>query len=421
MMTLLCKTHAHFFPQQIIPGRCLRRCRLLSCSASSEAPLNEVLNRSWLLPKPDAEIHKISVATEGFGGGECGYSYLNDSYQISSSSSKGGRSGFYVIRDDLLHPLVNGNKARKLDAVLPILQNHSVTDVVTCGGCQSAHTAAVAVSCAERSIRSHLVLRGEQPAVPTGYNLVSLMYATNIVYVPRSVYADRNKMLRDHAELVAASSSSSSSILMLDDVIHGDTSDGHHHQMKNKVAIINEGAVSGTALLGVIRLVNSLSRPHLLGRNEPIKIVLDAGTGTTATGFGLAVKILDLPWKIVAVMLGGESLEAYQKRELHLISDFKSSYGGVVCDCHSGVVEWVERIRPRRFGKVLEGEMEACRKISQQTGIPVDPIYTLAAWEYAVIFSQEHAAAAAPKVVMLHTGGTLGMFGLAQRYNNSFH
>ncbi|KMZ73113.1 hypothetical protein ZOSMA_153G00040 [Zostera marina] len=413
----LCKTHVHLFPQQIISGHFLHRRRRFLSFSSSEARLNEVLNRSWLLPKPDAEIHKIFVETGGSGGGG-GYSYLNDSYQIRS---KGDRSRFYVIRDDLLHPLVNGNKARKLDAVLPILQNHSVTDVVTCGGCQSAHTAAVAVSCAERSIRSHLVLRGEQPAVPTGYNLVSLMYATNVVYVSRSVYADRTKMLRDHADLVAASSSSS--IFTLDDIIHG-----CNHEMKNKVAMINEGAVSATALLGVIRLVRSLSQPHLLGRNETIKIVLDAGTGTTATGFGLAVKMLGLPWKIVAVMLGGESLEAYKNREMDLISDFNRSYGmsyGVVCEFDSsGIVEWVERIHPRRFGKVLKGEMEECKKISQQTGIPVDPIYTLAAWEYAVLFSQEHlehSAGPPPKVVMLHTGGTLGMFGLAQRYMNSFH
>lgn len=37
---------------------------------------------------------------------------------------------FYVVRDDLLHPLVNGNKARKLDALLPLLEDCSVTDVV---------------------------------------------------------------------------------------------------------------------------------------------------------------------------------------------------------------------------------------------------------------------------------------------------
>lgn len=40
---------------------------------------------------------------------------------------------------------------------------------VTCGGLQSAHTAAVAFACAERGITAHLLVRGERAAVPTGY------------------------------------------------------------------------------------------------------------------------------------------------------------------------------------------------------------------------------------------------------------
>lgn len=39
---------------------------------------------------------------------------------------------FYVVRDDLLHPFVNGNKARKLDVLLPIIEDCLGTDVVSC-------------------------------------------------------------------------------------------------------------------------------------------------------------------------------------------------------------------------------------------------------------------------------------------------
>jgi D-cysteine desulfhydrase len=72
-----------------------------------------------------------------------------------------------------------------------------------------------------------------------------------------------------------------------------------------------------------------------------------------------------------------------------------------------------------RFGNVLKGEVEACQQIAQQTGILVDPMYTLAAWEMAALLSEEGKGAV--DVVMLHTGGTLGMFGLAQRYKSYFH
>lgn len=69
-----------------------------------------------------------------------------------------------------------------------------------------------------------------------------------------------------------------------------------------------------------------------------------------------------------------------------------------------------------RFGNILKGEVEICRKIAQETGILLDPVYTLAAWDLATQLGQEECA----KVVMLHTGGTLGMFGLAQRYKSYF-
>ena len=50
----------------------------------------------------------------------------------------------------------------------PLLQ---ATDVVTCGGLQSAHALAVAAAAAEHGKRAHLLVRGERPAVPTGSHL----------------------------------------------------------------------------------------------------------------------------------------------------------------------------------------------------------------------------------------------------------
>lgn len=68
----------------------------------------------------------------------------------------------------------------------------------------------------------------------------------------------------------------------------------------------------------------------------------------------------------------------------------------------------------------MEGEVEACQQIAQNTGILVDPVYTLAAWELAAHLSEKEEAKEAVKVAMLHTGGTLGIFGLAQRYRAYF-
>ncbi|XP_042376864.1 D-cysteine desulfhydrase 2, mitochondrial-like isoform X4 [Zingiber officinale] len=373
----------------------LSRLRVAPCRRCYSNPKpSPLLRRQWMLSSPSAPIHAISFTKPSTSS----FTYYSNGLSVShlrSAEEAKPSSSFYLIRDDLLHPLVNGNKARKLDAIIPLILRHAATDLITCGGAQSAHTAALAVCCAERGMRAHLLLRGEQPAVPTGYNLVSLMYGS-VSYVPRSVYANRNEMLMKHAELVA----------------------GDQVGNVRRVVIVNEGAGSVAALLGLIRLVEYLSQTHIFGTDQKIALVVDAGTGTTAVGLALGIAYLGLPWKVVAVMLA-DTKEKYEECEKCLVSDFKRVYGLESLEDDEGIVQWVERLHPRRFGKVLDGEIDLCRQIAQQTGVPLDPIYTLAAWEQAVLFADSEDEKDS-LVVMLHTGGTLGLFGLAQRYASDF-
>ncbi|XP_071688625.1 D-cysteine desulfhydrase 2, mitochondrial [Rutidosis leptorrhynchoides] len=400
---------------------------ICNSNSSVEEFSSKVLNRRWTLLNPDTKVHQINVSRvqtqhqcESIGN----FRFSNNSRPSLGENLKEWRddqSSFYIVRDDLLHPLVNGNKARKLDALFPLVEDHLGTHVVTCGGCQSAHAAAVAVSCAERGLKVDLLLRGEQPQVLTGYNLISMLYG-NVTYVPRSLYAKRKEMLLSHADSLGGT------IVCLDDLL--EASFTNHNSMKSnfpniedrqasnlkKIVIINEGAGDAVALPGLVRLIQYLSQDHILGKDQPLKIVVDAGTGTTAVGLEIGALCLGLPWEVTAVMLA-DTIEGYRKQEESLISE--------LCRCfdlrikHTGIVNWVERRHPRKFGNVLKGEIEVCQRIAQETGVLVDPIYTLAAWELATQLSQEERKGGA-KVVMLHTGGTLGMFGLAQRYKSYF-
>lgn len=97
--------------------------------------MSKLLDRRWTLQNPDTKIHQIIVspAQRQHGVGSfANVSFFNNTepYLGNKMIEENQGPSFYILRDDLLHPLVNGNKARKLDALFPLIEDYSVTDVV---------------------------------------------------------------------------------------------------------------------------------------------------------------------------------------------------------------------------------------------------------------------------------------------------
>lgn len=99
--------------------------------------VTRLLDRRWALSSPGSPIHEVTISGNGSSrqlGGELWGSTFRcnprPSYGDDLERKTRQHPSFYVVRDDLLHPLVNGNKARKLDAVLPLLEDNDITDVV---------------------------------------------------------------------------------------------------------------------------------------------------------------------------------------------------------------------------------------------------------------------------------------------------
>lgn len=100
-----------------------------------------------------------------------------------------------------------------------------------------------AVACAEVGMKAHLLLRGERPAIPTGYNLVAGMYGY-VYWISRSEYADRHAMLHKYAMQVAEGDPSR--LITLSSSMPAASPNGKHM----RVAIVNEGAGDCHAMLG---------------------------------------------------------------------------------------------------------------------------------------------------------------------------
>ena len=288
-----------------------------------------------------------------------------------------------IVRDDLLHPWAGGNKLRKLDGYLAELKAAGVSDVVTCGGIQSSHAAAVGALCSENGMRAHLMLRGEMPEAPTGYTLLSRLFA-HIELVDRDTYAGRDFMDAYAQGLGGA----------------------------RRVEVIPEGAADPRALRGVIRLVEGIAREVEDPWSTRTELVVDCGTGTTAAGMALAIALLKLPWTVAGVTLMPDRMETYRRDAEALWRRWGESFATPE---RQPEIMWCERSSPRRFGRVLDGEMERCATLARETGVIFDPLYTLAAWDYvAGLRSGERK-----RSILVHTGGGMNLFGLVQRFGEA--
>ncbi len=278
------------------------------------------------------------------------------------------------VRDDLLHPWAGGNKLRKLDAILPAVLSRG-RDVVTCGGAQSAHTAALAGSCAERGARCHVLSRGEPHEVRVGYALMTEVFAATVRHVSRDDYARRVELMEEWAADLSAE-------------------------------VVPEGGAMLESSYGMVRLVEGLV--EALGR-APRTLVVDSGTGATATGLALACAWLELPWSVEGVMLLDAMRGGFAETSARLHDAWVARHGVLPQEF---ALDWVPRPTKRRFGSANRGDVQECVRIARETGVVFDPIYTLEAWRYVVSMPPERRRDA----VLIHTGGALHLAGVAQRW-----
>lgn len=68
----------------------------------------------------------------------------------------------YIKRDDLIHPIVSGNKWRKLKFNIELLLHNKKKGILTFGGAYSNHLVASAYACQAAGIDAIGIVRGEE-------------------------------------------------------------------------------------------------------------------------------------------------------------------------------------------------------------------------------------------------------------------
>jgi 1-aminocyclopropane-1-carboxylate deaminase len=201
--------------------------------------------------------------------------------KINSAIALNANVELYILRLDLIHPEISGNKWFKLKYNILAAQEQQCTSLLTFGGAYSNHIYATAAAGNLFGFRTIGMIRGEE-RLPLNHTLdFAISQGMQIVYLDRQTYRQR-----DTPEL--------------------------HQQLKQQfgeVFIIPEGGSNLNGIKGCTEIITAATIKKFEKKFDSIfnTICVACGTATTAVGLVLSLeqkqKVIGFP-----VLKGGEFL-----------------------------------------------------------------------------------------------------------------
>nr|WP_294796528.1 pyridoxal-phosphate dependent enzyme [uncultured Mucilaginibacter sp.] len=269
----------------------------------------------------------------------------------------------FIKRDDLIHPIISGNKWRKLKYLLKKARSQNKNHLVTFGGTFSNHLLATAGAAALFGFKTTGFVRGDE--IENDMLFMCRMHGMNLIYVDRDSYRDKHALFNQH---------------FVED---------------NDAFFIDEGGASPEAARGCSELVDELTETY-------DHIFCACGTGTMAAGIvnGLNTHQLTTQMHCIPVLKGGdflrEAIDALllQPHEYKLHTDYH--FGG--------------------YAKVNPKLIAFIKTFVAETGILIDPVYT-GKMLYAIYdMAAKDQFAPGSKILAIHSGGIWGLLGMKDKF-----
>jgi len=178
-----------------------------------------------------------------------------------------------VLRLDVVHPIVSGNKWFKLQCYLKDATDKNYKTVVTFGGAFSNHIVATAFACKQFNLKSIGIIRGDEPAILSHTLLQCKEFGMELQFVSRENYKNKSVITNEFDN--------------------------------NKFYIIDEG---GFGILGAKGAATILDQ---IDAKKYTHIICSCGTGTMLAGIINAA----LPHQKI---IGINSLKGYENIEIEI-------------------------------------------------------------------------------------------------------
>jgi len=270
----------------------------------------------------------------------------------------------FIKRDDMIHPIISGNKWRKLKYVLKKAQAKGKTHLVTFGGAYSNHLLATAAAGALFGFKTTGFVRGEE--VENTHLFLCRLYGMTLLFTDRESYRDKPNLFK------------------------------RHFAEDTDAFFIDEGGASAEAAKGCSELIDELTDTY-------DHLFCACGTGTTAAGILNGISTHHLPTELHAVPVlknGGFMANEIDKYLL------QSAFYQLHLDYHFG-----------GYAKTTPELINFIKDFVATTGLLIDPVYT-GKMMYAIfdlIAKDEFKAGS--KILAVHTGGLWGLLGMTAQFS----
>jgi 1-aminocyclopropane-1-carboxylate deaminase len=279
----------------------------------------------------------------------------------------------WIKRDDSLHPVISGNKWRKLKYIIDHALSLGVDTLVSMGGAYSNHLHALAFVGKVLGLKTIGLVRGEQPEILTPTLQDMRNWGMELKFVSRSDY----RQLRQYKDWQAP---------------HHLPVAHHPWQylpgLKQRQYWVPEGGAQTLALKGVAELVDEIGIPY-------DTICMPCGTGTTLAGI-----IEAAPQHVSVLGFAAFKNAAYLRSEVDAVLSQSRNGWQINLDYHFG-----------GFAKTNAELSAFIEDFELKTTIPLDPVYT-GKMMYAVYdLIQRRYFKPGERIIAVHTGGLQGRRG----------
>lgn len=292
----------------------------------------------------------------------------------------------YIKRDDCTGLATGGNKARKLEWLMPEAVEQGADYVMTQGATQSNHCRQTAAAAAKLGIQCHILLE-ERVKGDSDYNQNGNVMLDDLFGATRE---KRGPNLDMPAELEAVAE--------------------EYRKKGHNVYVIPGGGSNPTGALGYVNCAYELVQ-QIEEQGLSVDHLVHA-TGSTGTQAGLITGLKACGSTIPLLGYGVRFAKDIQEEKvLKLAKSTAEKIGMPDCVDPSDIVVDSSYVGPGGYGVPAESTIEAIHLFAGTEGLLLDPVYSAKGAAGLIDYCRKGHFKPGENIVFLHTGGSVALHG----------